>query len=554
MTDSGPGTDLGGREPLDVAVEALADLAAGMRGGGRAGAEPEHLVAAFGDALIALARQRPVTLQVRPQGLWIDGDPFWINDLLARRVGAGLGAQGLTRVTVLETAQGRTVRALAVLLAREWSTEGAGALRGLVERGPTPGVDFVFQADVPVAVGGGLEPGVLLHQLRAQSANPPADLVPALDAMRARLSLPPDVQAAIAGAGMEARRQLAVEVQAVQQGVDVPWDRVGRVAFEAMRLDAAGLQAADTFRLAVDHFEQLVARGRPSDAFDLLHRPLSLVDPDVVPGWPHREVVRAEVGVLFDPKALDRLVTAANAAAEGLDTWKQLIFTLASVVPLERVPVACAAWAELTRAPLRQAAGDGLLLATGRDVKRLDKLLAAANGPGAAVLLLAIGRLDAPMLLERVLARMDSEHATVRQDALTALRRHRSPRTQDRVRLAITDPDAQVRIEALRYVSVYRDAEAAGLIMERLRQLKPGETEEEEQRALGKAFAIIGRQEAVLPLTRLVQESAERRPAATTAGIAGLLSIGESGRSSLHGLARTSPELRRIIRAAGVAE
>ncbi|MCK6504526.1 HEAT repeat domain-containing protein [Myxococcota bacterium] len=554
MTHPGPGSESAGREPLDVAVEALGDLAAGLRGGGPRGVEPETIATAFAEALSELARQRPVTLQVRPQGLLIDGDPFWVNDLLARRVGAGLDAQGLAEVRVQASAELRTVRALAVLLAREWSTEGAGALRGLVERGRTPGVDFTFHSTVPVARGGGLEPGVLLHVLRSSAGAPPPDLQPALDAIRERLALPPDVASAIAGVGLGGRQALQAEIRSIHLGEDVPWDLMGRVAFDVMRLDTAGLQAADTFRLIVDHVEQLLARGRAQDALALLHRPLSLVDAQVVPGWPHREVVRAEVGALFDPRSLERMVSAANASREGLDAWRELLFTLGSVVPADRLDAACLAWSGLDRAPLRQAVADGVLLACGRDLEPIDRLLARQAGPGAAIPLLALGRLDAPMLLERLLARMDSEHALVRQAALTALRRHRSPRTQERVRKALADPSSAVRVEALRYVSVYRDAEAAGLIMERMRNLRPDEAEEDELRALGMAFALIGRQEAVLPLTRLVQEAGERRPGAVQAGIAGLLALGESGRSALHGLSRSSPELRRAIRAAGVVE
>lgn len=554
MTHTGPGTESGAREPLDLAVEALGDLAAGLRGGGPAGTEPEALATAFAEALLELARQRPVTLQIRPLGLLIDGDPFWVNDLLARRVGAALDAQGLASVTVQASAEPRTVRALAVLLARDWSTEGAGALRGLVDRGRTPGVDFRFHATVPVAKGGGLEPGVLLHQLRSNGAAPPPELDPALQQIRQRLALPLDVVAAVAGAGLGGRRALLAEVQAIHQGDDVPWDRLGRVAFEVMRLDTAGLQAADTFRLVVDHVEQLLARGRAHDALALLHRPLSLTDPQVVPDWPHRDVVRAEVGAIFDPRALQRMVSAANATREGVDAWRELLFIVASVIPSDRVQGACLAWAELESPALRQAVADGLLIACGLDGDALERQLARQTGPGAAIVLLAIARLDAPKLLEKVLARMDSDQAVVRQAALTALRRHRSPRTQERVRRALTDPAAAVRVEALRYVSVYRDAEAAGMIMERLRSLKPDEADEEEQRALGMAFALIGRQEAVLPLTRLVQESAERRPGAAAAGIAGLQALGESGRSSLHGLSRSGPELRRLIRAAGVEE
>jgi len=552
VTTDPPASDDLLNEAERAATEALADLAALLRGGGRAGAEPDAISAAFSDNLLRLLPAGNLVLELRDEGIFRQGRPWWAQDLLARRVALALRGQGLQAVEVTTQASARALQALSLLLARDWTREPAGAMQELTARGGAAGISFDFSREVPEAVGGGLEPGVLLNLLRGQDGADQPQIAGPLQAIRAQLEQPRDLAGAVQGAGLEARHRLGAELALIEGGRDVSTELISRVVFEAMRLDPAGLQAADTFRLVVEHYEHLVANGEPQQAVELIRRPLSLIDARVVPLWPHRELLVAESAVLFDEAALQRVLSAANASEGDVDGWRQLLLLLGELVPAARIEALVSLMGGLSRVAFRQAIADGLVLKTGGDLSMLERLLNRVQGRGKGIVLLAIGRGEAPTLLEKVLARTDSADSTIRLDALVALRKHRSPRAQDIVRAAINDADLAVRIEALRYVTVYRDSPAAPVILARLQGLKTSDEDEAELKALGKAFALIMRQEGVLPLTRLAQDAASTRPGVATAAIAGLQVLGESGRAAIHGLTRTHPDLRPVVRSLGL--
>jgi len=542
-------------DPIAAAATPLADLAAMLRGGGQLGADPAVLSRQFADSLALIAAHRAVVLSVEHDGLFLDGQALWTDDMLARRASTALLAQGLSSVTVASDATQRAVATLAVLLARDWGSADIGALRRTVASGASPGLIFNFEQDAQAAEARQILPTELLSLLRSPAGKAADDVTRALDLIRQHLERPGDVVGAILGAGLDKRQRLGPELTAIDDDVDISADVVGRVLFECMRLDPSGLQAADTFRLALDHFDSLASRGRAQEADALIRRAIALANEETGPNWPHRALLQAEVDAIFNRGVILRLVGAANAAAEGThDSWVRLLFGLGSAIRAEQVAGATEIFGELSNAAHRQAVADGLVLALHQDLDSLDSLLSRATGPGQSILLLAVGRLDAPPLLGKILAHLESPIALVRQDALVALRKHRSPRTEELVRRALSDPESAVRVEALRYVSVYRDTDAAPQIMERLCSLKQGEAPLEEQRALGMAYALITREEGVLPLTRVVQDAGAARSDAATAAVLGLGALGESGRAALRGLARTKPELRSLIRAAGVVE
>ncbi len=542
----------GNADPLGEALEALADLAALLRGGGRVEADPTQLAEQFAASMAQVLAERPLEIEVRPAGFFTEGDPLWTQDLMARRVGAALHGQSVASLTIPSTASPDRLKELATALCRDWSQEDSGALAQAVRRGALDGIQLSFRANAERAPGTGQSPAGLLQELRAGGLRDDSTLTPTLAALRIAMARPTDLVAAVRGAGEAARQRLEPELRAIAEGQDADWETMGRVAFESIRLEPSHLQAVDTFRVVFAVFEQLVAMHRANDAFQLIHRPLSLVDDAVDPGWRHREIFRSELAATLGDQPLGRLIAAISESDPQLD-WRPLLFTLGNLVPPDRVAACCELFVRLPLLAQRQAVADGLVLALGRDPQRLDRELQGNTGEGAAVLLLAIGRLEAPALLERILARMESPAPLVRQAALVALRRHRSPRTQQRVRKAVTDADPTVRIEALRYLTVYRDLESAPMLLERLQSNPASTFGEDELRALGMAFAIIARQEAVLPLARLAQESAARRPQIASAAIVGLNALGDSGRAALIGLARTGgAELRQLVRAAGV--
>ena len=97
------------------------------------------------------------------------------------------------------------------------------------------------------------------------------------------------------------------------------------------------------------------------------------------------------------------------------------------------------------------------------------------------MVLLALGRRPDPTL-ELILAREGSADAQVREAVLIALRSHQSPRVKQVMRAAIGDPASPVRMEALRYPSVYREVAAAETVKSRLLSVRETDADEAELR------------------------------------------------------------------------
>lgn len=542
----------GTTDPLGEALEALTDLAALLRGGGRVDTSPNELALGFARSMGRVIAERPLEIEIRPAGFYAEGEPLWTKDLMARRVGASLHAQNVSSIVLSPGASPRSLQDLATAICRDWSQEDPVAFAQLVRRSDLSGVDVQFRAVAARSQATGVTPSALIAELQSRRRGDDSTITTVLTNLRAALAMPSDLGLAVRGPSPNDRARLDAEIQTLIEGRDAPSEMMGRVAFESIRLEPSHLQAIDTFRLVFTWFEQLVMQSRATEAFDLIHRPLSLVDEAVVPGWKHREVFRSEVAATLAEPTLGRLVGAIGTSDPALD-WRPLLFTLGSITSPERTSSTCTAISRLPLLAQRQAFADGLALAMGRDPKRLEAELQSQTEEGVSIVLLAIGRVEAPALLERILARMDSPSPIIRSSALVALRRYRSPRTQERVRKALHDTDSAVRIEALRYLTVYRDLESAPMIIERLQSKAATDLAEDELRALCKAFSLIARQEAVLPLARVAQDNAIRRPQVATAAMIGLHSLGESGRAALSGLSRSTPELRRLMREAGVA-
>jgi HEAT repeat protein len=152
-------------------------------------------------------------------------------------------------------------------------------------------------------------------------------------------------------------------------------------------------------------------------------------------------------------------------------------------------------------------------------------------------------------LTEQLLARAQSADPEVRAAVLLALRELQSPRVREVVRSSLKDPAPAVRLEALRYLSVYRDAESAEPILARLRAATADEADEAELRALAIAFAAIQREKALPELEKVASaELSSRQPAALRASLHGIRACGGAGRASLERLGRSQPRLREEIR------
>ena len=144
---------------------------------------------------------------------------------------------------------------------------------------------------------------------------------------------------------------------------------------------------------------------------------------------------------------------------------------------------------------------------------------------------------------------------------LLALRDHQSARIKEVMRAALDDEAKAVRLEALRYLAVYRDGPASEAIVERLNDSSKRQgLDADELRALAISFAVIRRGEGAPVLEELASVAAEaasrdrkdaeraRNARLLTAHIHGLRAAGKAGRAALERLGRSHPELRDEIR------
>lgn len=354
----------------------------------------------------------------------------------------------------------------------------------------------------------------------------------------------------------EVPERLRIEANHITRGADVSTVRTGRVVFEALRLATGPEVAADLLSAVAAHVVSLLADGEVEAAADLVRPILALLDGELFPNWPHWMELRAEARALLGERTAAAVVGGWRIRPIAA-AWKGPLFTLARLASDhdEDLRLLCSLAAALPHRDLRRPIADVLLERVEHRSSALLELLALVEPADCGALLLALGELDDPTLIEPIMGHLRSVHADVREDALAALRKHQSPRIKQMVREALNDPSRGVRMEALRYIAVYRDLEAAPVMLDRLRRAGATEADADELKALAISFGLATRSGGQADLEGLaagtlgaVQD--EARPAA----LHGLLAKGEAGQEALDRLAARSPELRAAVAALTEAE
>ncbi|MEE2750017.1 MAG: HEAT repeat domain-containing protein, partial [Myxococcota bacterium] len=227
------------------------------------------------------------------------------------------------------------------------------------------------------------------------------------------------------------------------------------------------------------------------------------------------------------------------------------VFTLLFLLPSDAVGDLVALGAVSPNGLVRQAISDVVLLRLGRDEQSLMTLLVTATPEEAVVPLLAIGRLDIPQSIERCIELASAPQKETREAALRALRRQQSPRIQSTMLKRLEDPESDVRMEALRYLSVYRDRDMLPNIEVRMRSKLLETCSEEERRSWFLAYGIIGRLEAI-PLLRGVligqQQLAGPERSVNDSAVRALVVIGtDESRAALEFAVRKRPEIKDFV-------
>jgi len=541
-------------ETVRGAVTRLSLLAQALAGATEG--DPEHYAEAFADSLqhTLSADVSPITLSLRDGVLHYAGSEVSGNDLVTHGLLRSLQDEGLAAVTLLPGVGREELLELSHLLARP---RGEGERNYIDAEGwkvrfqrvhlECAPLRLVTEADEQV------RPVELVRRLFAQLGvsedtlgdGMSVELMSLLGGLRALADSPAARRVGAPGTGSVWSRAL----REVRYARDVPDELVGMLTMESLRAapDAAACTAlADRW---VGHIRAAMADGNPLLAAQILRRMLICVDPDY---RPHR-LDGAPIQL-----ALGRLCNAETRAAldAGLrrhpqtDDWAGLLFSLAGTVSADGLLGIAELGANLPPGPLREALGDGLALAIDRAEQRPRELLSSASDTALPVVLQALGRFDDATLVEPLLARVRHGEADVREAALRALRAHHTPRIGIVAGEATTDKARSVRLEALRYLSVYRIVDAAAAIETRLRKVQASEVDGDEVRALAIALLHTSRGAALPALESIVADPRSyAHPEVPQAGIAALSSAGAPGRAALDRLGRAHEHLRPLLRA-----
>lgn len=529
-------------------------------------AQVAELSMAFSEQMLELLQTGDVTLTIDDDGMWMGEGELTGKDLVGRAMLEGLVGEGLDAVTVLPTASPRELVDLARMLARDWREKRSDendleaeawhrafghiyleiASRRVVTEvdegdvGPEEmvarlirqlGVETIEQHSAGGAAALDAEIGAVMDQVRRIGDGSLEE--PSLDELRATRT----------------HQRFLRELDSVRADKDVDGARVGLVLFEAVRHAAEPAHAAGAIAEAGRHLRAAVRGGDLALAGAMARRLGTLVQPGLFRDWPHRAVVGEALGALLDAEM-------AAAVAAGLrrnpdrEAWKGLLFSLGQLASPERLGAVVGLGRPLSDRDLKQALADAMLMVADRGETDLRRVLAEADDEDLAVVLLALGRRPDPTLVELILAREGSADAQVREAVLVALRTHQSPRIKVVMREALTDPASQVRMEALRYLTVYRDAAAADVVQQRLAQVTEQQAEEPELRALAIASAIMTRGTGLERLEQVATGGVTaKHPLAPRAALHGLKAGGAAGRTALERVGRSQPALRDEIRA-----
>lgn len=276
----------------------------------------------------------------------------------------------------------------------------------------------------------------------------------------------------------------------------------------------------------------------------LVQRAQALLDPDLTPELPHREVVRDAATVL----AQDPLRNRLGRLLEGSDRSELsgTLFSLVSLLPGEDDAVALAEALPLWA--VRVLADAVLLRAAAKPREAIDVSKRFAHDARLGSILIGLcmmSRQEDPRLVEAALAHAGHDSDLVRESVLVAIRAQQTPRVRETVRRALSDAAEPVRLEALRYCVAYRDTEVAVQLETRLLDPRLGGTSPTELRALCISYGRLAPGRAETLLLEFAQGRRESgHPELPRLALHGLRAVGSAtARSALERLTHTHPSL-----------
>lgn len=551
-----------GPRPVEIevvrgAMTRLSLLAQTLSGAHQGDAEryADNVADALGDALAGQAL--PVVLTLREGAIYYAGTEVSGSDLVTQSIVSRLVEEGLSALTILPGVPREELFELSHLLARPRETEAtvetlarlgseAWALQLRYVHFETEPTRLATEADEAV------RPLDLARRLAdqlgigADTLEPHAfvELGATLSGVRALTDAPRAGGVARPPTGSVWGRAL----RGVRSAEDVPDSNLSVLVTEALRCPAAPADVTALATAWLDCARAAFRRGEPGLAGHILRPVLVCADPRFRPPGLDAGPIRAALATFAGRSTRDAILHGLRLHPQT-DDWIGPLFTLGGCATLEdHVLELAEVGAGMGPGPVREALGDGLVQAIeALDGVSVRSLLSRCSDAALPALLQAARRFADPTLIEPLLARTRHDDPTIREAAMFALRAQQSPRIKTAAREAIEDSARSVRLEALRYASVYRDTESADVVGRRVRSAT--DIDAEELRALCIAWLHTSRGSALVELEALAGEPpAGAHPDLPAACIGALGKAGAPGRAALDRLGRAHPELRPHLR------
>jgi HEAT repeat protein len=140
----------------------------------------------------------------------------------------------------------------------------------------------------------------------------------------------------------------------------------------------------------------------------------------------------------------------------------------------------------------RRVVTDALLLLADRQSHEFMPLADDRNPRLACDALYALGRIGDSLTLSQICGTFERPEPMVREAVLSTLGEFQSPRIHRLMQDALADPAANVRVAALRYITVYKIQDALGPISEAIRSRSFAARDFDERRAWFIALGHLG--------------------------------------------------------------
>ena len=351
------------------------------------------------------------------------------------------------------------------------------------------------------------------------------------------------------------QQALEREVAELESGQDVPYELAGSLVFEAIRLERRESQVISLSRHVARHCSSLCAEGWIEGAAALMRRLLLLCDARAFPDFEYEVAVRRGFSTFIQEANRRRLLESLPAACTSREQ-EAALFTILTLLGRQQLPELVRFGSDLKGSIVPQVVADVVIQLVSGDEEALLTLLVTGADEEAVVPLLALGRLESPACIEESLRRMGDPNPRVREASLRAMRGQQSTRIRQEVLRSLKDDVATIRIEALRYLSVYSDRIDLPLIEQGLLSSKLGQCEPDEIKAWIIAYGIVGKLDSIKLLRSVLEggvELAAPKDVVQSSCIQALVRMNKTqAQGALDLLGRKDPALRdEILRIKG---